>query len=86
MPTTVLTSFERWKQFLSERVHAAEHIGLSEDRIISLASQIGDFLSNNVDPKTEQDRLLKDLWSVADESEQRTIARLIVKLVSDGKK
>lgn len=86
MVTTVLTSFERWKQFLSDRVHAAENIGLSEEQITNLAYKIGDFLSKNIDPNTEQDRLLRDLWSVADEAEQKTLARIIMKLVSDGKK
>lgn len=83
---TVLTSFEKWKQFLSDRVKAAENIGMSEEKISKLAFQIGDFLANKIDPENKEERVLKDLWDVADENERKTIARLMVKLVSDGKK
>jgi len=84
--TTVLTNFEKWKQFLSNRVQAAENIGLSDEQINKLAYKIGDFLANKIDPENEQEKILNDLWAVADETEQKTIARLMVKLVSDGKK
>lgn len=86
MATTVLTNFEKWKQFLSNRVQAAENIGLSDEQINKLAYKIGDFLANKIDPENEQEKILNDLWAVADETEQKTIARLMVKLVSDGKK
>ena len=86
MATTVLTNFEKWKQFLSNRVQAAENIGLSEDQISKLAYKIGDFLAQKIDPENEQEKILADLWQVADENEQKTIARLMVKLVSDGQK
>jgi hypothetical protein len=42
---------------------------------------MGDFLAKNVDPENEQERILKQLWDVGNEAEQRTLARLMVKLV-----
>lgn len=86
MATTVLTNFDTWKQFLHDRVQAAENIGLSEEQVSKLAFKIGDFLANKIDPENPQERVLKDLWDVADQDEQKTIARLMVKMVSDGKK
>lgn len=86
MSNTVLSSFDTWKQFLHDRVEAAENIGFSEEHISKLAYKIGDFLASRVEPETAQDQVLRDLWSVADENEQRTIARLMVKMVSDGNK
>lgn len=86
MATTVLTDFQRWKQFLSDRVQAAENIGMSEEQISQLAYKIGDFLSKKIDPENEQERILSDLWSAADVNEQKTLARIMVKLVSDGQK
>lgn len=84
--TTVLKDFERWKQFLSERVEQAHKAGMSDETISKLAFQIGEYLSDKVDPENQQERVLKDLWDAADENERRTLARLMVKLVSDGKK
>lgn len=79
--TTVLTNFETWKQFLADRVKQAENIGLNEETISKLAFEIGSFLDEKVDPKNEQERLLKELWDTGDEEEKKTIARLMVKLV-----
>lgn len=79
--TTVLTNFETWKQFLADRVKQAENIGLNEETISKLAFEIGSFLDEKVDPKNEQERVLKELWDIGDEEEKKTIARLMVKLV-----
>ncbi|MFC5648957.1 DUF3243 domain-containing protein [Paenibacillus solisilvae] len=78
---TVLTNFDTWKEFLSDRVEQAKSIGLSEDSIGKLAFEIGSFLDEKIDPKNEQQRALKELWDVGDEEERKTIARLMVKLV-----
>ncbi len=80
---TVLETFEKWKHFLAERVGQAQKAGLSDESISKLAFQIGDFLSDKVDPENREERLLKELWDVADETEKRMIARLMVKLVDE---
>jgi len=78
--STVLNNFETWKNFLGERVDAAKRMGISEEAISKLAYEIGEFLDNRVDPKNDEQRLLKELWDVGDESERKTMARLMVKL------
>lgn len=78
---TVLETFEKWKSFLSERVEQAKKAGMSDETIAKLAFQIGEFLDEKVDPKNEEERLLKELWDVGNEEERKTIARLMVKLV-----
>lgn len=79
--TSVLETFEKWKSFLAERVDAAQKAGMSEETIGKLAFQIGEFLEEKVDPKNDEERLLKELWDVGNEEERRTIARLMVKFV-----
>ncbi|CAM4238309.1 MULTISPECIES: DUF3243 domain-containing protein [Paenibacillus] len=78
--TTVLTKFDHWKEFLGERVQAAKRIGLTEETITKLAFEIGQFLDEKVDPKNDEERVLKELWDVGDESDRKTIAKLMVKL------
>lgn len=80
---TVLQSFEKWKQFLSERVNQAERAGMSEETITKLAFQIGEFLSDKVDPENKEERLLQELWRVGNDEEKKTIARLMLKLVDN---
>jgi hypothetical protein len=79
---TVLKVFDRWKEFLSSRVDQAEKTGMKEETINKLALQIGEFLSDKVDPENNEERVLKELWDVADEQEKKTIAKLMVKLVT----
>lgn len=81
---TVLKVFDRWKQFLNERIDRAEQVGMKEETINKLAFQIGEFLADKVDPENKEERVLKELWDVADEQEKRTIAKLMVKLVTPG--
>lgn len=79
--STVLSNFSTWKHFLADRVSQAKGIGLTEETISSLAYEIGTFLDEKVDPKNEEERVLKQLWDVGDEAERKTIAGLMVKLV-----
>ncbi|MGN7453757.1 DUF3243 domain-containing protein [Paenibacillus pasadenensis] len=79
--STVLSNFDSWKEFLAERLEQGKKLGLSEEAIGNLAYEIGSFLDEKVDPKNEEQRMLKEIWDVGDENERKTIARLMVKLV-----
>ena len=77
---TVLTKFDHWKQFLGERVESAKRMGMSEETITKLAFEIGEFLDQKVDPKNDEERVLKELWDVGDTDDRKAIARMMVKL------
>jgi hypothetical protein len=79
--STVLKSFEKWKSFLAERVDQAHKAGMSDETISKLAVQIGEFLSDKIDPENKEERVLKEMWDVADEGEKQIMARIMVKLV-----
>jgi hypothetical protein len=78
---SVLDNWQQWKDFLGDRLNQAESEGMSNGVINDLAYQIGDYLSNQVEPKNDQERILADLWSVANNEEQHAIANMMVKLV-----
>jgi hypothetical protein len=78
---TVLSTFDKWKQFLAERVNQAQSVGMGDETISKLAFQIGQFLEEKVDPKNGEERLLKELWDIGNEDEKKAMARLMVKLV-----
>ncbi|MDR7076256.1 DUF3243 domain-containing protein [Bacillus sp. EB106-08-02-XG196] len=81
---SVLDNWKQWEDFLADRLHQAQNEGMSEGAISALALQIGDYLSEQVEPKNEQERILSDLWSVADKEEQQAIANIMVKLVQNN--
>jgi len=78
--STVLDQFETWKKFLKDRVAQGKNMGLSEDTISNLAYEIGSFLDERVDPKNDEQAVLKQLWEAGDETDRHTIAKLMVKL------
>jgi len=80
----VLENFDNWKQFLKSRVEQGKKIGLTDETITNLAYEIGSFLEERVDPKNEEQRVLKELWDVGDETERKTIASLMVKLTEQA--
>lgn len=80
----VLESFDQWKQFLSQRVNEAKSAGASETTIANAAAGIGHFLADKVDPRNREQRLLKELWDAGSADEQKALASMITKMVSDG--
>jgi hypothetical protein len=82
---SVLDNFGQWKNFLSDRLQHAEHEGMNHDSISNLATEIGGYLANHVEPKNDEEKMLADLWKVADDNEKHAIANMMVKLVQqDG--
>lgn len=79
---SVLAVFDRWKEFLNEKVSQAERAGMTDEMITKVAYHIGDFLAEKVDPENKEERLLKELWNAGTEEEQKVLARLMVKLVN----
>ena len=77
----LLENWEKWTSFLGEQVTEAQEHGMSKKMIEKSAIQIGDYLAKNVDPKNEQERVLKDLWAVADGDEKHALANCVIKLV-----
>ncbi|MED3660462.1 DUF3243 domain-containing protein [Ureibacillus sp. FSL K6-8385] len=79
----LLQNWEKWKSFLGKQVENAKNLGMSNNTIEKTAVQIGEYLAKNVDPKNEQERVLADLWSVANEKEKHALASCIMKLVQE---
>ncbi len=78
---SVLDTFEQWKSFLGKRVEQAKKTGMSEQTIAGLAYQMGEYLASEIDPKNREERLLKELWEIGSDEEQKMLAHLMVKLV-----
>ena len=74
------TNWDDWKKYLGHMVEFAEELGMSHDRIKGMAAQAGDLLAQHVPPANPEQKVLKELWDVADEHEQETLAGLMTKL------
>ncbi|UTR15035.1 DUF3243 domain-containing protein [Salipaludibacillus sp. LMS25] len=78
---SVLDNWEQWKHFLGDKLEHGQHEGMDQKTVSEVAYQVGEYLSEEVTPKNEQEKVLADLWHVATEEEQHAIANMMVKLV-----
>ncbi|MBO8138505.1 MAG: DUF3243 domain-containing protein [Desulfotomaculum sp.] len=78
-------SWDNWKSYLGQAVEYAEELGMSEDRIASLATQAGAVLAENVPPTNPEQKAVKELWDVADNKEREVIGRLMTKLAKKSR-
>lgn len=78
-------SWEGWKSQLAEAVKLGKDMNLSTEQMAERAEQVGDFLANKIDPKNSEQKVLQELWGAADEQEQKTIAGVLIKLVSGAR-
>lgn len=69
------------EKLLGERLEQAEGKGIAGEAVSDMAFRVGDYLANEVEARNDQEKLLAELWKVANEQEQHTIANLMVKFV-----
>lgn len=81
MYMSVLGNWDQWKGFLGNRLQEAKQGGMTEQVATDVAYQVGEYLAEQVEPQNEQERVLAEMWRVADEEEQKAIASMMVKLV-----
>lgn len=77
---TIFKDWGDWKVALGKAVDLGETVGMSDKTITNAAEKVGTFLSNNVDPRNDEERLLKELWDAAGEEDRKTLAKLVVKI------
>ncbi|HEX6923744.1 MAG TPA: DUF3243 domain-containing protein [Bacillales bacterium] len=83
---SVLDSFDDWKKFLGDRLQRAENKGMDQDKIANMATEIGGYLQDHVDPKNGEERVLSDLWKSASDDEKHALASSMVKMVQNSAK
>ncbi|WP_066640267.1 DUF3243 domain-containing protein [Desulfolucanica intricata] len=73
-------SWHRWKELLGKAKDAAESLGVSDENINKTAYKLEDFLSNNVEPGNPQQRMLNEMWSLADDDERKVLSSLVTRM------
>lgn len=75
-----VNNWRDWKQTLGGAVDLGETVGLSDETITKMAEKVGTYLSNNVDPRNPEERLLKQMWDAAEDKDREVLAKIIVKM------
>ena len=59
----------------------AHKAGASRGTILNAAKDFSSWLAEDVDPKNPEQRLLKELWEVADDNEKNSLVNMLVKFM-----
>ncbi|WP_110928689.1 DUF3243 domain-containing protein [Bacillus massiliglaciei] len=77
----VLQNFEKFKNYLAEKVEKGEMLGMNEEQLAKAAQKAADYLAKHEEPRNREEKLLQELWKVGTEEEQHKLAHMLVKLV-----
>lgn len=75
------SDWDDWKKTLGQAVELGNTVGMSDDTIVAVGSKIGDFLDSVIDPENREQRVIKELWDVATEEEQKALTSILIKMV-----
>jgi len=76
-----LKDWEQWKKTVGDAIKTARKLGMP-DRLIEVASvKVGEFLTTRVCAESPEEALIKDLWSVANADERKTLGKLLFKVM-----
>lgn len=73
-------TFKQMLERLHDRVREARQMGMREDEIAAVVAAVGDWLARDAEPRTHEQRLLKELWQACGDDERRVLARALVRL------
>ncbi|WP_114572026.1 DUF3243 domain-containing protein [Exiguobacterium flavidum] len=77
----ILSNFEQFKSYLGDKVSKGESLGLNDNQLAKVAEKVADYLAKHEEPRNREEYLLQELWKAGDESERKSLASLLVKLV-----
>ena len=82
MPMT--DSFTQFRQELGQKLNLAHRAGASRGTILNAAKDFTQWLAEEVPPQNHEQRLLKEMWHVADENERNAMTNVLVKFADQA--
>jgi len=77
----ILENFNRFKQYLSEKIELGENMGLSEEKLAKTTELVANYLAKHEEPRNREENLLMELWKSGSKEEQHTLAHMLLKMV-----
>ncbi len=66
--------FRQQLTVLADKVRTMENLGMSNEGITGVVTEVGDWLAKEAEPRSAEQRLLKEMWQHASNQEQAQIA------------
>lgn len=77
----ILENFNRFKQYLSEKVEMGEKMGLSEEKLAKTTELVANYLANHEEPRNREENLLMELWKSGSKEEQSALSHMLLNMV-----
>ncbi|KAA0955884.1 DUF3243 domain-containing protein [Sporosarcina sp. ANT_H38] len=77
----ILENFNRFKQFLSEKISKGENLGLNDEQLAKTTEYVANYLAKHEEPRNSEENLLQELWKAGSKEEQHTLAHMLLKMV-----
>jgi hypothetical protein len=81
---SILSNFETLKNYLGQRIHLAETIGLKEEHLALIAEKVAGYLASHEAPRNREEKLLQELWKVGKKEEQHMLAHMLVRMAQSS--
>ncbi|WP_100373969.1 DUF3243 domain-containing protein [Bacillus sp. FJAT-45037] len=82
----ILENFEKFKDYLGDKVAKGEKLGLGEETLAKYAETVGDYLASKVEPRNREEKLLQELWKLGDQDQRHALAHMLVRLAQTTNK
>lgn len=76
-------TFQQMLVRLRDRTREARQFGMNTNEITQMISQVGDWLAREAEPRSYEQRLLKDFWDVCDEQEKAVITEALIRVAEE---
>ncbi|WP_026692280.1 DUF3243 domain-containing protein [Peribacillus kribbensis] len=77
----IMSSFDEFKSYLSDKVSKGESLGLGEEQLAKLTEKVAGYLAKHEDPRNSEEYLLQQLWQAGNDEERHKLAHMLIKLV-----
>ena len=77
----ILENFNRFKQYLSDKVELGENMGLSEEKLAKTTELVANYLATHEEPRNREENLLMELWKSGSKEEQHMLSHMLLEMV-----
>lgn len=76
----IMNNFQNFKDYLGDQVNRGEKLGLGDEGLAKGAKRVADYLAKHEEPRNREEKVLNELWNVANEEERQHMSHVLVKM------
>lgn len=81
----VMKDWDTWMNTLRQGLDLGRGLGMSENELKEISRGLLDYITEEFCPSTDEQKILKDMWSVSTPEERRTLVEIFFKLMEEEK-